>query len=544
MCHSGIARLRASLETPRLNVRNMVSNTFDMLKTHTFGDSAPEYSATYAITFFFLCWVLILISRPTSCIPIHGSHWWFEPTFVLQTRFIHNARGIISSGYAKFKDKPFVVRRYDVDITVLPHKYLGELRLIPSSKLSGVRAQIDNLVHRWTHTTLMMESDLHFRVLQNKLTAELPKYLDMAIEEAEYGWALDVPQSEEWMEVDIQQMMRNLVARMTSRIFLGLPTCRDLEWLELAIKFPVDTFTTAFTLRRFPPWLHAVIAPLIPARYRLRNRMKKALDILSPTIAQYRREKVPGSDGEHISKGDTLLEWMIDHANEKELQPLEMSTRQCILTLASIHTTSMTVTNVILDLCAHPEWFPVLLDEIYVTTVELGILGAGTGVKEWLPRLEKLDSFIVECQRFNPPILLAPQRVAMVPLKLHDGTEIPKGSRISWAANDHLNDPCVTPDPSTFDPMRSYRKRHSELDQRNKHLAGQTDINNLTFGYGKLACPGRAFAVGEIKAMLVKLLSEFEFRYPEGKARPENMYVDENVFPDPSATIMMRKKTK
>lgn len=39
----------------------------------------------------------------------------------------------------------------------------------------------------------MLESDLHFRVLQNKLTAELPKYLEMAKDEADFGWKLDIP---------------------------------------------------------------------------------------------------------------------------------------------------------------------------------------------------------------------------------------------------------------------------------------------------------------------------------------------------------------
>jgi hypothetical protein len=43
---------------------------------------------------------------------------------------------------------------------------------------------------------LMIESNLHFRVLQNKLTAELPKFLDIAKTEMEYGWPIDIPQPE------------------------------------------------------------------------------------------------------------------------------------------------------------------------------------------------------------------------------------------------------------------------------------------------------------------------------------------------------------
>lgn len=42
----------------------------------------------------------------------------------------------------------------------------------------------------------MMESSLHFRAIQNKLTPELFKYLNLARSELDHGWQLDVPQPE------------------------------------------------------------------------------------------------------------------------------------------------------------------------------------------------------------------------------------------------------------------------------------------------------------------------------------------------------------
>jgi cytochrome P450 len=89
--------------------------------------------------------------------------------------------------------------------------------------------------------------------------------------------------------------------------------------------------------------------------------------------------------------------------------------------------------------------------------------------------------------------------------------------------------------------MRSYKKRYSSPQQTNKHLAGQTSPDNLAFGYGKLACPGRAFSVGEVKLILARLLSQYEFQFPERiQSRPKNLYADENVFPDPNANVMIR----
>ncbi|KAJ8128392.1 hypothetical protein O1611_g5244 [Lasiodiplodia mahajangana] len=409
--------------------------------------------------------------------PVHGSHWPWEPTFWLQSRFTFGARDIISSGYRKFKDRPFIVKRYDVDITIMPNKYLEEMRLMPTTKLDGSKAQVENLLPRWTSIDTITESNLHIRAVQNKLIVELHKYLDIAQTELNYAWPINVPSSQEWREVDIQQMSAR-------RIFKPL----------------MDKHADAVIKRR---------------------------------------------EGQQVDEEDTLLNWMMDHGTEDENQVDKMATRQAIITLASVHTTSMAIINMIFDLCAYPEWVPILREEIDKITTELGPIGSTpeSGSREWLPRLEKLDSFFLESQRMSPALLLAPQRVAMEPLTLKDGTYIPKGSRICWAGYDRINDAHVTPNPEVFDPMRSYRKRYASLGQRHKFLAGQTSPDNLAFGYGKLACPGRAFAVGETKLILSRLIAQYDFRFPETiRSRPENMYADKNVFPDPNVKVMMRRR--
>ncbi|KAI0554734.1 cytochrome P450 [Xylaria curta] len=420
------------------------------------------------------------------------------------------------------------------------------MRLMPAEKLSAVRVQVKNMAHKYTKTSFLMDSDLHFRVLQNKLTPELPKYLEMVKKEISNACATTLPRTDDWTEVGIQPLMRMVVARITSAVMVGYPVARDPEWLNLIIDYPGDMLEVAYTLRRFPPWMHYFVALFLPARYRLASKYKVALRILSPVMDKLERSKGPDSNviKTVAEEDDTLLNWMLDRGDEKEIRYEEMAARQVLLSLASIHTTSMTVSNILYDLCEHPEWFSVLRDEIKATANELGPMGSKGGIVQWLFRLEKMNSFIVETQRLRPPIILSPQREAMESLTLSDGTYIPKGSRISWAAYNHINSHVITPNPENFDPMRSYRKRHAAPDERNKHLAGQTDVNNLTFGYGKLACPGRAFAISEVQMILVKILMDFDFKFPTGKGRPKDMFADEQMFPDPSATILIRRRGK
>lgn len=132
--------------------------------------------------------------------------------------------------------------------------------------------------------------------------------------------------------------------------------------------------------------------------------------------------------------------------------------------------------------------------------------------------------------------------MAMEPFTLRDGTHVPAGTRLAFANFEHQMDPAVVPNPQEFDPMRNYRKRYSSPDQRNKHLAGQTHPSNLAFGYGNQACAGRQFAVAEIKLIMACFLHEFDFKFPEGKGQPRNMHINENVFADPTATVMMRRR--
>ena len=350
---------------------------------------------------------------------------------------------------------------------------------------------------------------------------------------------------------------------MTAKIFLGSAACRNDEWLNLSIDFSKELSIVRLILTMFPTWMYPVVAHLIPGRYRLKKCLATATRIVGPLMEKHREVAKKRSIGVHVEEEDTLLHWMMDLGDEKENQVSEMSTRQCFMALASIHTTSTTISNILFDLCAHPEWIPILIDEIDEVTKGTGKLGGkdGVGAKEWLAKLEKLDSFLMESLRYNPVLLrkcinsiyrqshlltvaVAPSRYAIESHTFNDGQHIPAGATISWANYYHQNDPSLAPEPHLFDPMRSYRKRYSSPEQKSKHLAGQAEIDNLTFGYGRGACPGRFFAIGEIKTIVSRLLVEFEFKYPEGKSRPRSIGLNEFSLPDPGAKLMIRKRRK
>jgi ent-kaurene oxidase len=101
-------------------------------------------------------------------------------------------------------------------------------------------------------------------------------------------------------------------------------------------------------------------------------------------------------------------------------------------------------------------------------------------------------------------------------------------------------------DPEEFDAFRYVRLREdpAQPDNINRYQFAMTDSRSLHFGHGKYACPGRFFASNEIKILLSYLLLRYDFKYPDGQSRPLNLSADENLYPDPSARVLLRKRRK
>ena len=103
-------------------------------------------------------------------------------------------------------------------------------------------------------------------------------------------------------------------------------------------------------------------------------------------------------------------------------------------------------------------------------------------------------------------------------------------------------DPEFTPEPEVFNPLRSYNKRYADEKSHNRFLAGQPATDQLTFGFGGQACPGRYFAISELKLILTKVLLNYDIAFPAGKGNPKSFKISEFFIVDPRAKLMMKKR--
>jgi len=210
------------------------------------------------------------------------------------------------------------------------------------------------------------------------------------------------------------------------------------------------------------------------------------------------------------------------------------------MSLASIHTSQMNAVHVLYDLATNPEYFEPLREEIIQLVREDG--DWTNWQKPSFSKLKKLDSFMRESQRFNPPSLLSYHRVMLQTHVLSDGFVLPKGAHISMPVSAIQNDPETTPSPEIFDGFRYYKLRQRD-GERHLHQFITTQSNILNFGHGKFACPGRFFASLEIKNILVRLIMDYDWKLLEGQGRPENLTAHEFIFPNPEATLLMKARS-
>lgn len=193
-----------------------------------------------------------------------------------------------------------------------------------------------------------------------------------------------------------------IYSRIATDFVLGPEASRDTEWCRMAANVSYNTMSVGLLLKKLPSWFRPLVARMLPRLQKLRESQVVSAELVAPILERWRSGISTSEDKV------TLLYWMLEHAQEHERTAVEMSYRVNFAILASVHATSMTLTSIIFNLCAHPEYFDILRDEIAQTKKELGAMGeAGpeTLQKQFLAKLEKMDSFIAETLRLHQPLL-------------------------------------------------------------------------------------------------------------------------------------------
>lgn len=432
----------------------------------------------------------------------------------------------------------------------------------PDHILSTSAAHYDSLGGDYAFTTPQILKDPYHenvvhKYLPRRVTPMIPELweeLSLALDET---WGMD---TEHWKEMCVFENMMIVVPPTTNRMVLGLPLCRNQDYLTTMGKFAMDVIASAtFFLPFTPRFLRPVVGPIVtlPNTYHWRKTAKYTLPLIEERLANFKRKREdPSFEWE---EPNDYISWHIALATaedrQDELTPDMISRRLMPLNFAAIHTTVLTITNCLFDLISSD---PSLgyLDGIREEVTRILDEEGGQWTKAGLAKCHRSDSAIRESMRVSNFMTRNVIRKVLPEKGIENKTEgwrAPQGTYIGLDMHSVQHDPEIYRSPNTYDAFRFSRPKEEAngiADEKAKDESGLLRIKNtglvttseifLPFGHGRHACPGRFFVSLEMKLILAYMVLNYDVE--PLVSRPPHKWFGQSSIPPMKATIKLRRK--
>ena len=440
---------------------------------------------------------------------------------------------------------------------ILPRSQMAWLIDQPDNTLSTSAAHYDSLEGDYAFTDPQILKDpYHEHVIHKYLPRRVAALLPETWEEVQVAmdqtWGMN---TETWKEIEVGENMMRIIPSITNRMMIGLPICRNEDFLKNMSQFAMDVITSAsLYLKLTPRFLKPLVGPLvtIPNTRHWRNTTKYTLPIINERLANFKKKQEDPSF--QWNEPNDYISWHINLATAEgrhdELTPDMISRRLMPVNFAAIHTTALTITNTILDLVSSPsspQWLDSIREEAEKALAEEG----GKWTKASLARCHLSDSAIRESMRVSNFMTRNVVRKVMPEAGIEnkvEGWRAPKGALISIDMHSVHHDPSIYSDPNTYDPFRFSRPKEEEEEEagdvskkeiKNTGLITTSDIF-LSFSHGRHACPGRFFVSMEMKLLLAYMVMNYEIQPLE--SRPPNSWIGSSSVPPMKARVKVRRK--
>lgn len=107
-------------------------------------------------------------------------------------------------------------------------------------------------------------------------------------------------------------------------------------------------------------------------------------------------------------------------------------------------------------------------------------------------------------------------------MKLPDGTFVPKGTKLEINTCSIHKDHKLYENPEQFDGLRFHKWRKAPGKEK-RYMYSSSGTDDLSWGFGRHACPGRYLSAINIKLIMAELLMNYDIKLPDGVSRPKNI---------------------
>ncbi|KIK55508.1 hypothetical protein GYMLUDRAFT_248559 [Collybiopsis luxurians FD-317 M1] len=512
---------------------------FDIASVFPTGATTPVLLLLYSTTIVYAAWAFEWISRFSqwrcrkamlSAIPTVG------PTDYLSVSRFWTERGrdIVQEGYNKYPNGIFKVALPDQWMIIINgHQLIEDTRKASEEELTMTESLNDALAVDYTLTKQVASDPYHVAIVRTPLTRNIAAGFGEIREEMELAFAECLAEvKNDWIGIPAYKTSFQIVGRVANRYFVGLPLCRDPDWLHLNTHFAIDVFMSAGIINMFPQLLKPLAGRFLT---KMPASMKRATKLLQPIIQDRLAKEEEHGSKDWPGKPNDMISWLIDEAKAEQRTIHEIIARVLAIEVAAIHTTSTTFCNSLYQLATtSPSIVQTLREEVDEIIAEYG------WSKQGISRMRKLDSFLRETARFSGASGFVNRRKVAKDFTFSNGVTVPAGMTICTVGYMHHHDEAYYENPDTFDPLRFYRMREREGENL-KYQMFAPDLDFLMFGSGRNSCPGRFFAVYEIKALIAHVLTAFDVKFENGEA-PASKWFGPGRRLDTEAVMMFRKR--
>lgn len=306
--------------------------------------------------------------------------------------FTYRTKEVLQKAMDASEDKPFQLYTNQGLLTVLPPRYINEIKKDP-------RLDLTSHIHRvffgnFPGFQAVNENSLHLlaEITQKSITTNLVRFTKPSAEECSVTLKAYFTDDPNWHQIEPQDAVSQVVSRMATRVFLGKDFCEDPHWIDASTRYAITLF---FAAERFS-LVHAYVRPMmhwfIHNCQKLRRSRAECATILDKILKRREVRKSAVTDEYHEHQNDTIA-WAEMAAKGKSYNLVDLLLS---MGLGAISTTTNMMTWFLLCIANNPETIEPLREEI------IGALREGGWKKATLYNLKLLDSAMKESQRLKP----------------------------------------------------------------------------------------------------------------------------------------------
>ncbi|KAK1225700.1 hypothetical protein PQX77_011320 [Marasmius sp. AFHP31] len=284
--------------------------------------------------------------------------------FLIQPmRSLWDSSGPLKEGYDKYRGNVYKFRTMTGwKVAATSSQQIDDMRKAPDDVLSSVEAAVDTLQVDYTLGKPLHYDPYHVKTVKGPMTRNIQARFAEVRDEVVTAFSESIPPRNDWETIDFNPTMYQIICRASNRFFLGLPLCRDPDFVDLNVKFTIYVVLSGHLISLFPNFFKPIVGNIVTPLHSGVKRAKRHLaSVIQERFDQEKEHQTPDWPG----KPNDMLSWLLEEATGGDRRTIyDLVLRILMVNFGAIHTTSLTLKGILKYLTRYPEYIPALREEI------------------------------------------------------------------------------------------------------------------------------------------------------------------------------------